>query len=336
MPTHRERLLKAFNFGNPDKLPLIYQRSSGGLYVHGQKLLDLLNKYPSDNLVSFDKIPRPSPEDFDISGNYHKFVTDDWGTEWEYRLFGLQGHPHRYPLKNWDNLHDYKFPMPLPPDNNYIEKYKKEFMIEAPMFISIFEKLHALRPFEDVLMDLCTFDDNIIKLSDRLIQWYWNAIQTYLDAGCDIFKFGDDWGTQNSLFFPPDFFRKFFKPRLAKLMKPIRDSGRLIIYHSCGAIEPLFDDLVEVGINGLWHQISLYESEKFAKKAAASNVLLYLHMDRQKLIPYGSPAQIRETVRRYAQIHKELGGGAAFYVEVENDAPFKNVKTLIESIHEYR
>jgi len=35
-------------------------------------------------------------------------------------------------------------------------------------------------------------------------------------------------------------------------------------------------------------------------------------------------------------VQHAIGGGGIFYVEIENDAPWENVKTLIEAIHEYR
>jgi len=61
-----------------------------------------------------------------------------------------------------------------------------------------------------------------------------------------------------------------------------------------------------------------------------------LHLDRQNLIPKASPAEIEQAVKKYADIHKKLGGGAIFYVEIENDAPFENVEALIRSIDRYR
>jgi len=62
----------------------------------------------------------------------------------------------------------------------------------------------------------------------------------------------------------------------------------------------------------------------------------YAYPDRQKLIPLGTPAEIRGTIRRYAELGRQMGGGVIFYVEIENDAPFENVRALIEAIDEFR
>jgi hypothetical protein len=63
---------------------------------------------------------------------------------------------------------------------------------------------------------------------------------------------------------------------------------------------------------------------------------LYIHPDRQYLIPRGTPVQIARTIGAYAERYHTYGGGGIFYVEIENDAPFENVKALIEAIDRYR
>ena len=123
---------------------------------------------------------------------------------------------------------------------------------------------------------------------------------------------------------------------MAQLIKKVHDADKLVMYHSCGAVEPLFDDFVEIGIDCFWHQTGLYDTVKFAKRAADTKVALYLQMDRQRLIPRGTVAEITNAVKRYVEIHKKLGAGAILYVEIENDAPFENVEALIKAIHKYR
>ena len=43
-------MLDAIEFNAPDKIPVVYHSSPAGLYVHGEKLLDLFNEYPPDNV----------------------------------------------------------------------------------------------------------------------------------------------------------------------------------------------------------------------------------------------------------------------------------------------
>lgn len=339
--TPRQRMLKAFAFDNPDRLPVWYHPSPAGLYVHGQKLLDLFGEYPPDNPITFDDIPRPPPAAFDADGRYHEFIRDAFGTIWEYRIFGVAGHPYEYAIPTPEAMDTYSLPPAPPPhgerfeqERRRIAQLKAQYLVFGGGGISLFEKLMALRPFEEVLVDISTQEPAMMRLLDRLTEFGHRHVEYHLALGADVIMFGDDWGTQNSLLLSPEVFRRVFTPRLASLMQPIRRAGTRICYHSCGHVLPLYGDLVDLGINGFWHQIALYDAEAFARQAARDRVVLFLHMDRQRLIPCGTPAEIRETVRRYRDIHMGLGGGAIFYVEIENDAPFENVEALVRAVHE--
>ncbi len=122
-----------------------------------------------------------------------------------------------------------------------------------------------------------------------------------------------------------------------RLMAPIHAAGRKVFFHSCGFLNGVIDDLLDLGINGLWPQIGLFERDSgLFEKCIANKVAIYIHPDRQALIPNGSPAEIDAAIRRYAETYRAEGGGGIFYVEIENDAPFENVKALIESIDKWR
>ena len=98
MSNSRQRMLDALEFNTPDKISVVYHPSPARLYMHGKKLLDLFNKYPPDNPIKFDTIPSPPADTVDSKGKYHELKKDEWGTEWEYLIYGIQGHPKKYPF----------------------------------------------------------------------------------------------------------------------------------------------------------------------------------------------------------------------------------------------
>lgn len=336
MITSRQRMLDAFEFKRPDKIPVVYHPSQAGLHIHGQKLLDLFNAYPPDNPISFTELPVPASGAPDGAGRYHEFRKDEWGTEWEYLIFGIQGHPRRYPFNSWDETDVWTFPS-LPPLNaTQIAKQRQDYLVFGG-WVSIFEKLHALRPMDDLLVDLISGDPALIRFLDRLTDHWLADIHRMLEARVDVIMFGDDWGTQEAPLISPDLFKELFLPRYARLMAPIRKAGKKIFLHSCGCLGEVLDEFIALGINGLWPQIGVFEANPAnLEKCRQHQVTLYIHPDRQRLIPKGSPAEIEATIRRYAERYHEQGGGGIFYVEIENDAPFENVKTLIESIARWR
>jgi len=196
--------------------------------------------------------------------------------------------------------------------------------------------VHALRPIDEVLVDLLTGDADLVSFLDRLVQYWRQMTEYWLALGADVVFFGDDWGTQQSQIISTELFRKVFKPRYRALMEPVKQAGRKVFFHSCGWLGEIFDELLDLGIDGFWPQITLYDEKTFPQTCREHGVAVYIHPDRQRLVPLGKPTEIEAKIRDYADRYHRLGGGGIFYVEIENDAPFENVKTLIESVHRHR
>ena len=158
-----------------------------------------------------------------------------------------------------------------------------------------------------------------------------------MEAETDVVSFGDDWGTQSAPIISPALFREIFVPRYRRLMEPILKAGKIVFFHSCGFLGPILDELLDLGIGGLWPQIGLLEADPSALAGCVSRkVALYIHPDRQYLVPRGTPREIDDAIRGYADRFHDIGGGGIFYIEIENDAPFENVQALIEAVHRYR
>ena len=336
MTTHRQRMLDCLAYSGPDRIPVVYHPSPAGLYVHGQKLLDLFNRYPPDNAISFDSLPVPPPGTVDEAGRYCEVKEDEWGTVREYRIFGVQGYPRRYPFATWEEAAEYRFP-PLPKiDGATIAAQRSQYLVSMG-WVSILERLHGLRPLDEVLVGLVTRDRHLLAFLDRLVDYWQQAITDLIQAGVDVIVFGDDWGVQTASMVSPALFDSLFRPRYERLMDPIHKAGRKILFHSCGYLGDILDQILDLGIDILWPQITVCEAiPGFVEKCREHRTSIYIHPDRQYLIPLGTPQEIDGEIRRYADRYHRLGGGGILYVEMENDAPFENVQALVDAVHRYR
>ena len=341
----RERVLAAYEFRAPDKVPVEYYYSPVGFYEHGEKLNDLYAEYPGD-FAPFKRhdIPILGPELFDSNGKYYETKRDKWGTLWEYRIFGIAGIEKEYPLDDWDKLSSYK--LPALPDYVTdpvafnaralkIEEHKKEYFYRYSNF-SLFERLIALRPFDDVLCDLFTDDPDLIDLMDRITEHYEKHISALIKMGVDCIHFGDDFGTNTNLIISLDIFRTHFKPRYERLMKPIRDAGIKISFHSCGMVEDLFPEFKDLGVNSIWPQLPLYDMQRLADKLRDMQIAIAIHTDRANTMTYGTPEDVRALVKKEFEIFRPDRGGSWFYIEPDNGMPFENIKALIEQVYSYR
>ncbi len=342
MGPSRRRMLAAFEFTDPDRIPVVYTPSPAGLYVHGQKLLDLFHEFPSDNPLCVETLPAPPPETVGADGRYYEVKTDPWGTELEHMIYGVWGIPRGYPFASWAEAAEYQFPPPsaFPAQNaldkTRLSKLREDYLIFTG-WISIFERLHAFRPLDEVLVDLHTGDPHLLAFLDRLVDYWRDVIRALIDAGADVIVFGDDWGTQTSTIVSPALFRDVFKPLYRELMAPIKTAGRRVFFHTCGFLGGIFDELLDLGIDGLWPQIGLFDADpRYAAACCEHKVAIYIHPDRQRLIPLGAPQEVDAAIRDYAEKYHRLGGGGIFHVEMENDAPWENVEALIRAIDRYR
>ena len=335
-------MLDAFTFSEPDRIPVVYHPSPAGLHVHGRKLLDLFNAYPPDNAITFDDIPGPPPGTVGDAGRYHELRTDEWGTTWEYLIFGVHGHPRGYPFMDWKAAADYAFPE-IPEigseafllEKEAVDLERREYL-PFRGWVSLFEKVCSLHPFDEVLMSICTRDPDFLRFMDRLTEYWDRVLDSTIAAGADVITFGDDWGTQTAQMISTDLFREIYKPRYQALMEKARGADRLVFFHCCGFLGPLFDEFLDLGIDGFWPQIMCYDPDTFPTTCKEHRVTVYIHPDRQQLVPLGTPLEIKEQIRTYADTYHELGGGGIFYIEIENDAPFENVEALVQAVDKYR
>ncbi len=340
----RERIEAALSFRSPDRIPLQVHPSPAGLYEHGPKLLDLMRACPHDFGDALRIVPPdpPLPTDFDPDGRYHAIRTDDWGTTWEYRIFGIWGHPIQWPLNDLAALDRWHAPDPPALSGPEFEAARAAAGVHRRTWYlsgdagALFETLRWVRRFELVLMDLEDDTPEINRIAD-IINAYNEALARHSMAlGCDAVGFGDDLGTQNALMVSPEVFARFFKPRYARLFRPAVAAGLDVLFHSCGQITAVLPDLREVGARAIWPQLPLYDLRDLARRCRDLGLAVQLHPDRGDLMQRGTPAHVRDYVMRLIDTFDTAHGGSWLYIEIDPGFPFANIEALFEVAAELR
>lgn len=336
-------MLAALAFKPVDRIPLQIHPSPAGLYEHGQKLLDLMQACghdfgPLDDLA----LPVVPKEDFDPDGSYHKFFTDEWGTSWEYRLYGVWGYRKGYPLADISRLAGYKMPVIPRLEGEELERAcalgagLRQQYLQVGGGVSLFETIQSLRPFEDVLIDIAQDTPEINRLADRLMDYYRVMIDNALAVGCDGVGVGDDFGTQQGLLLSPKAWRRFFLPRYQALFEPVKRAGKRIFFHSCGKIDRILPDLREAGADTIWPQLPLFDHRTLARTCKDLGLVVQLHPDRGELMQRATPQQVRAYLLRLVEEFDSLSGGSWLYLEVDPGFPWANVKVMFETAQELR
>jgi uroporphyrinogen decarboxylase len=339
----RERMFATLNFQPVDIIPLQIHPSPAGLFEHGQKLLDLMQSCGHDFGDLSDLIMPVVPEDdFDADGRYHKINTDEWGTTWEYRLFGVWGYRIGYPLADMARLADYHLPEAPSLANEELERriaagaaFRRQYL-HLGGGVSLFETMQSLRPFEDVLIDIARDTPEINRLADMLVEYDLRIIENALAVGADAVGVGDDFGTQQALMLSPKTWRRFFLPRYQTLFAPVKQAGKRIFFHSCGMIDPILEDLRAAGADAIWPQLPLFDHPSLARRCRKLGLVVQLHPDRGELMQRATPQQVRTYLMRLVEEFACLSGGSWLYLEVDPGFPWANVQAMFETVIELR
>lgn len=341
--TSRERVKAMLEFRPVDKVPLEYHPCKRGLYEHGEAFRSLMKEYPGDfQDFSNGDIPVIPADAYDRDGSYHEFKKDEWGVTWEYRIFSMTGHPCGHPLEDWASLDDYRCPPHRLAKEGAFEAYRKQIAeikknsYAKDGWFGFFEKMHALRPFEDVLMDIYDDGEEINRLADMLLDYQMEELRMTCAAGVDAVQFGDDFGTARAMLMSPEIWRSFFKPRYHKMVQYAKEQGKAVFFHTCGYVWPILEDLKEIGVDAVWPQLTAYNVKELAAKLRKLHLACALHIDRAGVMTSGTPEDVRRAVHTAAEVFDVKNGGAFFYVETDNGFPLENIRTLLQTIDLYR
>ena len=160
------------------------------------------------------------------------------------------------------------------------------------------------------------------------------SIGEYVKTDVDCVRFGDDWGAQDRMLVHPDMWRRFFKPRYKRMFDVIKEAGKFVWFHTDGWIWEIIDDLIEIGVDVLNPQHGCMGDERVAARVGG-RVCIRTDIDRQYLIPWGTPDEIRAYVKKVLKLVGGYNGGIILHGEVGPDVPLENVQALYSAYYDY-
>ena len=237
-----------------------------------------------------------------------------------------------------EKLAAYQIPDPDNPDlythvKAAVEKYGKEKFIIGSCQCSIFETAWYLHGMEDTLMDMAADEDYANELFDKIMQFPLKAGLHMIEAGADMIWLGDDIATQRNLMMSLPMWRKYFKPRFAKMYEEFRKAKKdiVIAYHSCGNCQDAIDDMIEIGLNVLNPIQPLAMDPYMIKQRYGKKLTMFGAIDVQELMPHGTKEEIVQTVRDYK---KYLGAGGGYILSpahhLQSDTGLENIMAFYD------
>jgi hypothetical protein len=164
----------------------------------------------------------------------------------------------------------------------------------------------------------------------------YNLIGNMIDV---VFICGTDFGTQNSTFCSPETYARVWMPYYKKVNDWIHNNtGWKTFKHSCGSIISLIDLFIESGfdiINPVQINASGMDPVMLKEKFGDRITFWGGGVDTQGVFPFGTPAQVREQVKRQCDILNKDGGFVFNTVHnIQANVPFENVVAMLEALRE--
>ncbi|MCP4225782.1 MAG: hypothetical protein GY773_20805, partial [Actinomycetia bacterium] len=188
-------------------------------------------------------------------------------------------------------------------------------IMATPWLLFPLERAFAMQGMDTFLMNMALYPEFtealLWKLQDVCKQLMGNFLAA-LGPNVDIIKIGDDLGTQESLLMSPDMYRRVLKPIHADWIEFIKArTDAKVFFHTDGDVFPLIDDSVEMGIdilNPIQTSAGKMADLEALRDRYGTQLTFCGAIDTQRILPHGTPEEIRQEVRRVIDILAPGGG----------------------------
>ena len=215
------------------------------------------------------------------------------------------------------DIEAYNFPDPYAPGrfdkaHRDIARFGDTHFVIGDCELSLFELAWHLTGMEKYLIDLMSEEDYIEALNDKVEEWTTGLAVQLVEAGVDAIWLGEDLGTQVSMLISPDLWRQAFKPRHERVIAKLKaiNPEIVIIMHSDGAVAPLLDDMIEIGVdvyNPVQPNVPGSDPVEL-KQRYGGRISFFGGIDQQHLMPSGDIEALEKEMKLRAGILGEGGG----------------------------
>lgn len=236
------------------------------------------------------------------------------------------------------------FPWPSPRDHMSEDECRaaiasapSEYALLGVMWSAHFQDACAAFGMENALMTMLETPEMFQAVLDRILEFYLEANEIFYRAAegrLDAVLIGNDFGSQSALMVSADQLRRHVFPGTRRLIEQAHSFGLKVIHHSCGAIAPIIDDLVDLGADAI-HPIQALAAEMDAEHLRDSfggRVSFCGGVDAQELLVNGAAGQV---ARRVAELRALFPTGLVIspsHEAILPDVPPANIEALFRAV----
>ncbi len=333
--TSRERIWQSIRHSQPDRVPYHFSYTKPAR----DKLENYYGTSNLDSILGNDLVkykPRRPDAWQEVRPDFWK---DEFGLVWNRTVDKDIGNVEHHPLRE-RTLKGFSFPNPHDPLRYealpaFLEVNRGRFCVINIGF-SLFERAWSLRGMEQLMIDMLEAPSWVDELLDAITEFDLGLIDEVTKYDIDAVMFGDDWGQQRGLLFGPRLWRRFIYPRLILLYGRVKEAKKAVFIHSCGKVQELFPALIEIGVD-VFNPFQPEVMDPYEiKQQYGQHLSFYGGMSVQRLLPFGTPQQIRDEAKR---LMDEIGKGGGYIIapshDMPGDIPIDNMVAFIEAVRAF-
>ena len=192
---------------------------------------------------------------------------------------------------------------------------------------------------ENYFVKMYTDPDVVEAVTEHIADFYMRVNERLFTLAADkidMFFFGNDFGSQRDMLISPELFDRFVMPTFVKFTDQAHRFGMKVLLHSCGSIERIIPRLIDAGVDAL-HPIQALaanmDAETLSRKYNGRLVFVG-GVDTQRLLPFGTPQEVRDEVRRLRDLFGENYVVSPSHESILPGVPVDNLWAMAEAAAE--
>jgi len=351
--TRKQRFIDTLEGKATDRIPVFDFLSSKKLFAHitGRQPTDYLARDIMEATIALDLDAAFIPfggfagYSLDLPGDLKNRelqdgqYMDEWGTVYQSNGVSWPADaPVGFPIQTRKDLDAYRVPDAHSPGR--LDGIREAMEMNKEHQAAILGGLNGPFTVAMMLMGLTNMSYSVIddpellpELMRRISEFLIPAAEIMIRAGVDGVFIADDLGHSTSCFFQPDYMRKSVLPEIERLAQHIKKLGSYALFHSCGCVNAIFSDLVNMGLDAI-HPIQQTANMDLReiKRGYGQRVCLIGNVDSTNVLPHGTAEEVKAATLECMRIG---GKGGRFVLasdsDLRDDMPLENMLCMIET-----
>lgn len=344
-----KKLVTSLLQGEHAVIPAFYRMIAEETFVSkGDSLVELLMSYPDDliriyaypHYRGYSQIDEQHSNGFSLLEEENTWV-DEWRVTWHHKADSVGSISIGHPLRSYADFAGYVFPRGCLPTrlanaSTQIERIRdrNDKYIVGHVGFGIFELGQSLRGMENFLADFYTDKNMALRLIRELANFHLSLIEEWARLDVAAVHISDDWGGQDALLVSPQLFRECFKPYYRELFACAHRNGMQVFFHSCGAVQQIIGDLLEVGVDVLHPLQPGANDYHMIARTYGRDLTVQGGLDVQHTLTRGGPDQIERSLYEFVEIFRKYDCGVILSPTntIVPESPIENIEFAFQTM----